>query len=141
MDLEVKLRNTREKLARIKENREIELRKHKQELAQREQQGERAETLERFRNWVTNYEASSAQQISAMEAEIADLEAQVNTEEYQVRKQARDNLDGLKETARSTWLTAGGPEEDFEGAWLRLKQAYLQQQVLKVISVSMETAA
>jgi predicted nuclease with TOPRIM domain len=139
MDLEHRLINTREKLARVKEQREIDLQKYRQELAQREQQKERSSSLESFRSFVVNYEASSAQHIEALEAEIADLEALVTTDEYQIRKLARMNLEAMKETARAAWSTAGGLDEDFDGAWPTIKREFLIQQVLKVITVSTET--
>ncbi len=138
MDLEEKLQSARVKLARIKEQREIDLQKYKQELAQREAQRERADTLEGFRTWVTSYETNSAKHIESLETEIADLEAHISTEEYQTGKRARANLEAMKEPARVAWLKYGGLDEDFEGTWPRIKRDLLIRQVLEELAVMME---
>ena len=133
MDLDRQLQNSRAKLASVKEGREISLEKYKAELDQREKQNERADSLEAFRTWVSSYEINSAKQIEDLEAQIAELERQVNTPEYQAQLEAQENLEGLRGTAESSWIAGGGSAEDFEGAWSKLKFAYLQKQVLEAM--------
>jgi hypothetical protein len=141
MELDQQLKNDRQKRANIRESHPVTLQKYKQELHQREQQGERADTLEGFRTFVSSYEISSAKQIEGLEAEIADLERRIDAPEYQAHLQARERLEGLRETAHQAWLAGGGLEDDFEANWIRIKQAHLQKQVLEAMAVSMETAA
>jgi hypothetical protein len=68
--------------------------------------------------------------IETVNAEIADLEAQISGEDYQAHQRAQVELQATKQQVRLQW---GGNARGFEAQWLQWQKQALQENILEAI--------
>jgi len=135
MDLYDQLIATENKLAQLRSVQEQELKRLEKKI-ELDSSKIRGEELEKQIEHHKLYAENSARGIEEAEKQIASLLEQIGPDNLPIIKQARKDLDALKDKALHAWQINGGTAEEFKQAWEAMKKQHLIRKTFEALGES-----
>jgi t-SNARE complex subunit (syntaxin) len=134
MNIYQELAAAQEKLGHVESSSRANLEQAKKELEDARKvmrQDDLAAIEERYNRQVE----AAKQSLDKWQAEVTELQEQVDPEKFQAWRSNVEELETLKDRAWEAWRDSGGSEQEFSQAWPSVRRAVLVKRTLESLGM------